>query len=130
MAERASETQEPSWQQNFFCVFYTTVTVGIMLCSSVMSLPALLPPQSNLFIMDIDNWYDDKEASLEIFWTEDAKEAYRQVALECTKVFVWVADAAALVFGGPLYNKILYHTSALLGLNWALELIDGHPEWI
>ena len=60
--------------------------------------------------MDINNQYDDdKETLLEIFWTdnlEDAKEAYRQVALECAKVFVQVAGTTALAFGGPLYDKI------------------------
>ena len=84
--------------------------------------------------MDINNQYDDdEEALLEIVWTdnlEDAEDAYRQVALECAKVFVQVAGAAALAFGGPLYNKIPYHTSALLGLEWVLELINGHPAWI
>ena len=84
--------------------------------------------------MDIDNQYDDdKETLLEIFRVEnleEAKEAYRQVALECAKIFVQVVGASALAFGGPLYDKIPYHTSALLGLDWVLELINGHPEWI
>ena len=84
--------------------------------------------------MDIDNQYDDdKETLLEIFRVEnleEAKEAYRQVALECANIFVQVVGAAALAFGGPLYNKIPYHTSALSGLDWVLELINGHPEWI
>ena len=83
--------------------------------------------------MDIDNQYDDdEEALLEIFRAEnleEAEEAYWQVALECAKIFVQGVGATALAFGGPLYNKIPYHTSALLGLDWVLELINGHPEW-
>ena len=77
--------------------------------------------------MDINNQHhNDEETLLEIFGAEnleEAEEVYRQVALECAKIFVQVVCAAALAFGGPLYNKIPYHTSALLGLNWVLELI-------
>ena len=83
--------------------------------------------------MDIDNQYDDdEEALLEIFGAEnleEAEEAYRQVALECAKIFVQVVGATALAFGESLYDKIPYHTSALSGLDWVLELINGHPEW-
>ena len=111
--------------------------MGIMLCNSVAAVwllqspPSLLCPWWNLFINNQHN--DDEEALLEIFGAknlEEAKEVYRQVALECAKIFVQVVGAAALAFGGPLYNKIPYHTSALLGLDWVLELINGHPEWI
>ena len=114
--------------------------MSMMLCNSMtivwflQSLLTLLPPQSNFFIMDIDHQYnDDKKALLEILRTgnlADAKEAYRQVTLECVKVFVQVAGVAALACGGPLYYKIPFHTSALLGLNWVMKLINGHPEQI
>ena len=46
---------------------------------------------------------------------------------ECTKISVQVASTTALAFGGPLYDKIPYHTSALLRLDWSN---NGHPEWI
>ena len=38
--------------------------------------------------------------------------------------------AAALVYASPLYDKTPYHTSALSGEAWVLELINGHPERI
>jgi hypothetical protein len=36
----------------------------------------------------------------------------------------------AITFATPLYAKTPYHTSALSGENWVLELINGHPECI
>ena len=30
----------------------------------------------------------------------------------------------------PLYDKTLYHTSALSGEAWVLELLNGHPKRI
>src|SRR5262245_36763919 len=38
--------------------------------------------------------------------------------------------AAVLTTNEHLYSKIPYHTSALSGLDWVQELIDGHPERI
>ena len=58
------------------------------------------------------------------------RHVHRQVVLECAKIFVQVVGTAALAFGGPLYNKTPYHTSALSGLDWVPELMNGHPEHI
>jgi len=38
--------------------------------------------------------------------------------------------AATVVYASPLYDKTPYHTSALSGADWVLELIDGHAERI
>ena len=38
--------------------------------------------------------------------------------------------AAVVSFTTCLYNKIPYHTSALSGANWVIELLQGHPEHI
>ena len=38
--------------------------------------------------------------------------------------------AAVVSFTTHLYNKIPYHTSALSGANWVIELLQGHPECI
>lgn len=81
--------------------------------------------------MDTDSQYDsDEEILQDIFGInslEDAEEAYRLIALECAKIFVQVTGTAALAFGGP---KTPYHTSALSGLDWVLELMNGHPKHI
>jgi hypothetical protein len=37
---------------------------------------------------------------------------------------------AVLLFAGPLYDKEDYHTSALSGAGWVLELLEGHPDRI
>jgi hypothetical protein len=41
-----------------------------------------------------------------------------------------IADAGALLYANPLYNKIPYHTLALTGAVWILEFLTGHPERI
>ena len=45
-------------------------------------------------------------------------------------LFTFAAGAAALAYGLPLYDKTPYHTSALTGAGWVLELLNGHPECI
>jgi hypothetical protein len=52
------------------------------------------------------------------------------LALQYLALFTFAAGAAALAYGLPLYDKILYHTSALTGANWVHELLNGHPERI
>ena len=37
---------------------------------------------------------------------------------------------ATLHYAGPLYDKTPYHTSALTGVAWVCELLEGHPERI
>lgn len=88
--------------------------------------------QSQLLTMESDDEYDE-ETLLSMFGTdslEEAEEEYRQVAIECARIFVQVVGAATLEFATPLYNKIPYHTSALSGLDWVLELMNGHPKRI
>ena len=41
-----------------------------------------------------------------------------------------VVIGAVISFAGPLYDKEDYHTSALSGAAWILELLEGHPNWI
>ncbi|EIN11486.1 hypothetical protein PUNSTDRAFT_29257, partial [Punctularia strigosozonata HHB-11173 SS5] len=38
--------------------------------------------------------------------------------------------AAVAITATPLVDRIPYHTSALSGYGWVLELIDGHPDRI
>ena len=75
---------------------------------------------TDLTITDTNSQYNSDQESLdEVFGAniEDAEEAYSQVALECTKIFVQVIGTTALAFRGPLYNKTPYHTSALSWLD-------------
>ena len=41
-----------------------------------------------------------------------------------------IVATAALIYADPLYNKLLYHTSAFSGADWVQELINGHPKHI
>ena len=41
--------------------------------------------------------------------------------------FISVLITGAILFSGPL-SATPYHTSALSGQGWVLELINGHPE--
>jgi hypothetical protein len=44
------------------------------------------------------------------------------------RMFINVLISAVISFAHPLYDKEDYHTSALSGAAWVLELLDGHPN--
>jgi hypothetical protein len=50
--------------------------------------------------------------------------------VEIAAIFIGLIVGHTLVCMAPLYNKTPYHTSALTGEMWVLELINGHPERI
>jgi hypothetical protein len=50
--------------------------------------------------------------------------------LQMADMAITEAAVGAITFATPLYTKTPYHTSALSGKNWVLELINGHPECI
>ena len=41
-----------------------------------------------------------------------------------------IVATAAIIYTDPFYNKIPYHTTALSGVDWVCELLNGHPECI
>ena len=46
-------------------------------------------------------------------------------------IYLLMKAAQAIVeYATPLYDKIPYHTSALSGEAWVLELLNGHPKCI
>jgi hypothetical protein len=45
-------------------------------------------------------------------------------------VMIQIIITATLLHAGPLYDKTPYHTSALSGVAWVCELLEGHPERI
>jgi hypothetical protein len=51
--------------------------------------------------------------------------------IEDMAIYLMMKAAEAVVeYATPLYDKIPYHTSALSGKAWVLELINGHPKRI
>src|SRR5260221_510873 len=50
--------------------------------------------------------------------------------LQMIGIFINVVIGAVISFAGPLYDKEDYHTSALSGAAWVLELLEGHPNRI
>ena len=51
--------------------------------------------------------------------------------LDFTSIYLLMKTAQAVVkYATPLYDKIPYHTSALSGKAWVLELLNGHPKCI
>lgn len=50
---------------------------------------------------------------------------------ELMSIYLLMKAAQAVVeYATPLYIKIPYHTSALSGEAWVLELLNGHPKRI
>ena len=112
--------------------------MGVTQCDHVWllwSLPCFL--LDYLFIIDTDLTDHGHQQPVQLrwdltwyIWDWQPWGYWGLIALKCTEIFVQVTGAAELAFGGPLYNKTPYHTSALSGLDWVLELINGHPEHI
>jgi hypothetical protein len=59
--------------------------------------------------------------------SSEADGQRRAFLLQIAGMAVIAAAAAAVVYAAPLYDKTPYHTSALSGEDWVLELINGHP---
>jgi hypothetical protein len=54
----------------------------------------------------------------------------RRLLLQILGIVVNTIVAAVILFAAPLYDKEPYHTSALSGAAWVLELLEGHPKRI
>ena len=51
--------------------------------------------------------------------------------LDYVSIYILMKTTEAIVeHATPLYDKTLYHTSALSGEAWVLELLNGHPKHI
>jgi hypothetical protein len=54
----------------------------------------------------------------------------RRLLIQILGIVVNTIIAALILFAAPLYDKEAYHTSALTGAAWVLELLEGHPKRI
>ena len=75
------------------------------------------------WLTDYDNSDSDSTSSSTSTSTEDQM-------VEIAAVFMGLVMKLTLTYLAPLYDKTPYHTSALTGEMWVLELINGHPEQI
>ena len=50
--------------------------------------------------------------------------------IDIAAIFVGLVMEHTVSYASTIYDKIPYHTSALTGEMWVLELINGHPERI
>jgi len=62
--------------------------------------------------------------------TTDLTTVRRRLFLQAASLFISSVAIAAHIYSAPLFDKIPYHTSALSGEAWLLELVEGHPERI
>ena len=57
-------------------------------------------------------------------------DEFSQLQDQAINVIIPSIIAAVQLYADPLYNKQPYHTSALSGHSWVLELLNGHPDRI
>ena len=50
--------------------------------------------------------------------------------LDIAAIFIWLVMKDVLLYSTSAYEKMPYHTSALTGKIWVLELLHSHPEQI
>ena len=62
--------------------------------------------------------------------TTDLTAVRRRLFIQAAGIFISSVAMAAQIYSAPLFDKVPYHTSALSGEAWLLELIEGHPERI
>ena len=55
---------------------------------------------------------------------------HQKLLFQILGIVVNTIIVAIVAFTTPLYDKQAYHTSALSGAGWVLELLEGHPEHI
>lgn len=72
----------------------------------------------------------EDSGSLSLEAEEEQYQCLQKMKLMAALTMANIVTTAALIYANPLYNKIPYHTSALSGANWVLELLNSHPEHI
>ena len=58
------------------------------------------------------------------------RDQRRRLVLQVAGIIINAVIAAIISVVPPLYDPMPYHTSALTGAMWVLELLEGHPERI
>ena len=103
---------------------------------TVMSICHILKMKNCYFsIMDSDH-----DKILQEYWLTDfandvsdsssCSEDTVDHLIDIAAIFVGLVMEHTVSYARTLYDKTPYHTSALKGEMWVLELINGHPERI
>ena len=84
--------------------------------------------------MDDHNNYNHNEILSEYWHTDTPSSASddsgdtEDELMDLTGIFIALTMEQVVLYGKTLYKMVLYHTSALIGEMWVLELLNGHPE--
>jgi len=73
-------------------------------------------------------WLTDFPSDASDTSSDSADTEYQLINI--ATIFLSLVMTLAVSYARTLYEKIPYHTSALTGEMWVLELINGHPERI
>ena len=81
----------------------------------------------------------DYDEILYEYWYTEISGSYSDISqsqgtdnqvIDITMIFIRLMMKEVLSYGTSAYDKTPYHTSALTGKMWVLELLHGHPEQI
>ena len=84
--------------------------------------------------MDNHNNYDCDKILSEYWHTDTPSSASddsgdtEDELMDLTCIFIALIMEQVVLYGKALYKMVLYHTSALMGEMWVLELLNGHLE--
>ena len=84
--------------------------------------------------MDNHNNYDRGKILSEYWHTDTPSSASddsgdtEDELMDLTGIFITLIIEQVVLYGKTLYKKVPYHTYALTGEMWVLELLIGHPE--
>ena len=84
--------------------------------------------------MDDHNNYDHNKILSEYWHTDtlssdsDDSGDIEDELIDLTGIFITLIMEQVVLYRKTLYEKVLYHTSALTGEMWVLELLNGHLE--
>ena len=64
--------------------------------------------------------------------SQESEEADMEASHHCTQVALIITSLQTAIqfYSSPHFDKTAYHTSALTGHAWVLQLLNGHPERI
>ena len=72
-------------------------------------------------------WYTDMSSSSS---SMSCSQGTDDQVIDITTIFIGLVMKGVVLYGTTIYDKTPYHTSALTGEMWVLELLHGHPERI